>query len=217
MRIHPAGFSYVALGLIAALLSAPYSLWLAGTSLSIALFFAFFFRDPERKPPDSEGKLLSPADGKIVETLDSIDRRNEGAAKYDAFFQAKIYLSLLDVHVIRAPCGGTIRDISKFPGRHLPANWAISESENEHYKIVISGGCQQNVTLSLTAGLIARQISLTCRVGQEVKPGERIGIIRFGSRAGVRADGKFRPNGIPGDRVRAGETIIATLDSECFT
>ena len=169
-------------------------------------FAVWFFRDPERPIPTDEAAIVSPADGKVVRiaSLDPSDPR--------AGTSLSIFLSPLDVHVNRSPIAGRITEVHHRPGSFRPAMKAEASVVNEQTLITISGERAQ-VIVKQIAGILARRIVCWKRVGETVQKGERIGLIRFGSRADVILPPETEIVVRPGDRVRAGSSIIARIRS----
>jgi phosphatidylserine decarboxylase len=157
------------------------------------MFTLWFFRDPERDTPDDHLALISPADGRVlIATEDKIS----------------IFMNVFDVHVCRAPSGGRVEEVQHLPGQFLAAYKNSASEHNERASIRMRGG-RSELTFTLVAGLVARRI--VCRVvpGQALRAGERVGLIRFGSRVDVAPPPGFSPRVKVGERVIAGETIIA--------
>jgi len=174
--------------------------WLAGMA---------FFRDPERSVPDDSNALVSPADGKVVETID-LDHHDEigGPAK-----RISIFLSVLDVHVNRSPCTGLVKSIRYQPGKYLDARNPDSGKLNEANTIIIEPDEPHAgpVVVRQIAGLIARRIVCNVSEGDRVKTGQRIGLIKFGSRTEliVPRHDTYTPEVKVGDRVYGAKTILA--------
>ncbi len=163
----------------------------------LALFVLFFFRDPERVPPEGEGLIVSPADGRVTE----VRRSPEGT-------RVSVFLSLLDCHINRAPVSGVVREASHTRGRFHPAWQARASAENERNHLIIRAeGGDYGVTQ--VAGGLARRIVCTVKPGDVVRRGERIGLIRFGSRTDLHLPPGIEPLVAAGDRVRGGETLMA--------
>jgi len=181
--------------------------WLAGPAFGaplfvLAAFCLFFFRDPERVVP--EGPVaVSPADGKIV----AIDKLPGGETKLS------IFLNILDVHVNRAPLGGVITDVQYRPGRFLAANRSAASVENEQ-NVVLIRDRDSEVELRQIAGLIARRVVLYRKPGDRVARGERIGLIKFGSRVDVKLGPEWELEVRLQQRVRAGSSILARRRDE---
>ena len=173
--------------------------------LAAAAAVAFFFRDPEREPPSSQGAVVSPADGRVREIALA---RGEGETH-----RISIYLSLLDVHVNRFPVSGRVREVRYSPGRFLPAFLARAGRQNESNLVTVdSGGAP--VGVRQIAGVLARRIVCYCRPGQPARRGERLGLIRFGSCVELTLPWRARVLVEKGQRVRAGETVVAILPVE---
>jgi len=168
-----------------------------------------FFRDPERPTPNEPGILVAPADGKIVETvqLDHDDRIGGPATRLS------IFLSVLDVHVNRCPCAGVVRSIQYKPGKFLDARNPNSGTLNEANTIVIDPDEPDTgpVVVRQIAGLIARRVVCTVKVGDHVETGQRIGLIKFGSRTELIFTGhdRYSPTVQVGDRACGAVTIMA--------
>lgn len=163
----------------------------------LLLFTLWFFRDPERDTPDDAGALISPADGRV---LIATGRK------------ISIFMNVFDVHVCRSPSAGRVEEVQHLPGRFLAAYKDSASEHNERVSIRLRGG-QSELTFTLVAGLVARRI--VCRVvpGQVLGAGERVGLIRFGSRVDVNPPQGFSPCVKVGQRVSAGETVIARTEA----
>ena len=168
---------------------------LAWFGLLLAAFLAFFFRDPSRQPPGDPNAVVSPADGKIIR-LDSDD----------AGTTLSIFLSPFDVHVSRAPIAGVIVRQEHRPGKFRAAFDRRASVENERMIVTISGN--RELTFALIAGVLARRIVVWKREGDHVSKGDKIGLIRFGSRVDLffPSDCELVVN--KGDRVRGGSSVI---------
>lgn len=168
-----------------------------------------FFRDPERTPPGDADALIAPADGRVVETS-RLDEHEEigGPAS-----RISIFLSVFDVHINRSPCRGTVRALRYVQGRFLDARHPDSGRLNESNTIVIEPDDPHvgPIVVRQIAGLIARRIVCDLKVGDRVEAGQRIGLIKFGSRTEliVPAHDAYRPEVAIGDRSRGGETVLA--------
>jgi phosphatidylserine decarboxylase len=167
--------------------------WAAAVPVALLCFCLWFFRDPDRTAPDEPGVILAPADGKILKA---------GGGR------VSVFMNLLNVHVCRAPISGRIAALSHVPGRFLAAFREEAPEKNERLALEIEG---KGVSLrwTLIAGLLARRIVCWVREDQSVRAGERVGLIRFGSRVDVELPPGATPSVRVGDRVVAGVTIIA--------
>jgi phosphatidylserine decarboxylase len=170
--------------------------------LGLAFFLAYFFRDPDRTIPDDERAIVSPADGRVV-ALAPLEPRDPRSP-----VRISIFLSPLDVHVNRAPMTGRIAAIHYCPGRFLPALKAEASVVNEQTEIRIAGE-RADLVLKQIAGILARRIVCWKRPGDLVRRGERIGMIKFGSRTDLLLPPDVEVLVRVGDRVLGGSTILA--------
>src|SRR5438445_4508656 len=177
-------------------------LW-ALPALILAGFFLWFFRDPEREIPDAAGAVVSPADGKVTDV-------SFIAAGGEKRTRISIFLSVFDVHVNRSPIAGVVREVRYQRGRFLNAMNAVSAEHNEQ-NIVTLEGSGQVVIFKQIAGLLARRIVFYPKVGDLLQRGQRVGLIKFGSRVDVLVGADARLQVKVGDRVRGGSTVIAYL------
>jgi len=160
--------------------------------LFLSIFFIVFFRDPDRKPKGDEDDAVSPADGKVISVNDR---------------KLSIFMNIHNVHVNRAPLGGTVMEIDYKPGGYIPA-FNKDSDVNERNHVVINTECG-NLELTQIAGVLTRRIVSYISEGSLVKRGERIGMIRFGSRVDIIIPEAYVYSVNVGDKVKAGETIIA--------
>jgi phosphatidylserine decarboxylase len=175
------------------------------TSLPVllALFFLWFFRDPERAVPTGPGEIVSPADG-VVTQAKWIE--TSGGSR----LRISVFLSVFDVHVNRAPVSGTVKTVEYREGRFLNAMNSLSAVVNEQTLVVIDAGTCE-VIYKQIAGLLARRIVCTVKVGDRIERGQRVGMIKFGSRVDVLMPADAVPKVDSGSRVRGGSTILAVL------
>jgi len=188
-----------AAGVIAWLAAWPYAV----PVLLLAAFFLWFFRDPEREIPNAPGAIVSPGDGKVTEV--SLVTSG-GIARH----RISIFLSVFDVHVNRSPIAGVIRDVRYQRGKFLNAMSTHSAAENEQNIVTVEGD-GRTVVFKQIAGLIARRIIFNFKVGDRVACGQRVGLIKFGSRVDVLFDRDAAIQVKPGDRVKGGATLLALL------
>jgi phosphatidylserine decarboxylase len=200
----PDGYYYAVPLVVAALLlgwlTAP--VW-AVIPLVLASFLLWFFRDPERAIPAEPGAVVSPADGKVTD----VSTVMVGGAQFD---RISIFLSVFDVHVNRSPVAGVIRDVKYRHGKFLNALGAASAEQNEQNVVTVEGE-GHTVVFKQIAGLLARRIVFNKKVGDKVSRGERIGMIKFGSRVDVLFDPAAAVNVRVGDRVKGGASVLAYL------
>ncbi len=157
-----------------------------------------FFRDPEREPPAQEGVFLAPADGKVVR-----------AEASDAGARVDIFMNVFNVHVNRAPMAGRITHMQYFPGRFVNASFDKASEHNERNRIEMEADDGLHLAFTQIAGLLARRIVSYVAVGDRVAAGQRIGMIRFGSRVDCEIPAGFVLSVTPGERVTAGKTVLA--------
>jgi phosphatidylserine decarboxylase len=196
---------YYALGLcvVAAVVG-----WLAGppylvVPLVLAAFFLWFFRDPERVIPAQAGAVVSPADGKVTDvTMVEVKGRPRT--------RISIFLSVFDVHVNRSPVAGVITNVEYRRGRFRNALSAASAMENEQNIVTVEGD-GHTVVFKQIAGVLARRIVFAKKLGDRVERGERVGLIKFGSRTDVLLDLVAHIHVAVGDRVRGGSSVLAYL------
>ncbi len=182
--------------------------WLANPFLGVplillAFFFLWFFRDPDREVPDSPGAVVSPADGKVTD----ISPVTVGGTRW---VRISIFLNVFDVHVNRSPIGGVIRDVRYHKGKFLNAMNETSAELNEQNVVTVEGEGETLVFRQI-AGLLARRIVFTKKVGDRVERGERVGLIKFGSRTDVLLDPSASLQIKVGDRVKGGSSLLAIL------
>ncbi|MGH9789142.1 MAG: phosphatidylserine decarboxylase [Candidatus Acidiferrales bacterium] len=179
--------------------------WIAGgVLLALAGFVLFFFRDPERKIPDAPGAIVSPADGWVL----SVGEASLNGATHG---RISIFLSLFDVHVNRAPIAGRIASAEYRRGKFLIASRDAAALLNEQNEITLEGEGTR-VVFRQIAGVLARRIEFWKKPGDTLARGERVGMIRFGSRVEVFFEPRFRTRVKPGDHVRGGASILAQRD-----
>jgi len=182
--------------------------WLAGPAyafvpLVLAAFFLWFFRDPKRAIPAEAGAVVSPADGKVTD-VSAIDLNGRPRTRIS------IFLSVFDVHVNRSPIAGLVTHVEYRHGRFRNALSAASALENEQNIVTVEGD-GHSVIFKQIAGVLARRIVFTKKLGDRVARGERVGLIKFGSRTDVLLDPAANVRVAIGDRVRGGATVLAYL------
>jgi phosphatidylserine decarboxylase len=169
--------------------------WLAVLPVLLLAFTLWFFRDPERRTPDDPAALISPADGRVI--------RVDPA-------RISIFLNVFNVHVCRTPIAGRVESVVHTKGRFLAAFKDEASEQNERAVLEVAGGGHR-IRFTLVAGLVARRILTWVAEGRTLQAGERIGLIRFGSRVDIDLPADTTPGVSVGDRVVAGETVIARL------
>jgi len=201
------GLLLAAAALVAAVMWRSWPLWLLAFVLMIlALWIAYFFRDPERTGARGEGLVIAPADGRIV----MITEVDEPAFLHGKALRVSIFMNVFNVHVNRYPVSGTVRFVHYNPGKFLNAATDKSSLENEQMSVGIEDGSLR-VLVRQIAGLVARRIVTYSREGDQVEQGERMGIIRFGSRVDVFLPTSATPAVKVGETTIAGASVIARL------
>jgi len=217
--IHKEGLLFIAIGGIVSFIFAFIWAPLAWLCALVTLWMCYFFRDPERVTPMRDGLIISPADGRItsIETTSLPAELSEGAVTP---FQAdtshvriSIFLSIFDVHVNRSPIAGRIIKHVYKPGKLLNAAADKASEDNERSSIIIETDKGAHIAVVQIAGFIARRIVTFVSEGTTLSAAERFGIIRFGSRVDVYLPKETVPLVAVGQRVIAGETILADLNA----
>ena len=193
---------------VGSLLAAALVAWLAAWPYAIPLFllaafFLWFFRDPERQIPAQAGAVVSPGDGKVTD----VSPVTVGGTSQT---RISIFLNVFDMHVNRSPIAGVIRDVRYQRGKFVNAMSAHSAEENEQNIVTVEGDGRM-VIFKQIAGLIARRIVFNFKVGDSIARGQRVGLIKFGSRVDVLFDRDAAVQVKIGDRVRGGASVLALL------
>ncbi len=211
--IHPDGWKFIALAALATLVL--FLLWRpAGWAAVIAtLWMAYFFRDPWRVTPTRPGLIISPADG-IVVACGPAPPPPELAMGAEPLPRIGIFLNLFDVHVARAPATGQVMARRYTKGRFVNASLDKASLDNERLAIRLTAAEGPDIAFVLIAGLVARRIVCPAYEGQQLTRGERIGLIRFGSRVDVYIPPPYTPLVSLGQRMIAGETVLADRGGE---
>lgn len=212
--IHRDGYKFVLGGAVVTLflfLLAPPLGWLAAL---LTAGCAYFFRDPDRVTPERAGLIVSGADGKVADVLEEVISPRELALGSAPLTRVSVFLSVLDVHIVRAPVSGKVIHSAYVPGAFLNAELDKASEENERQALVIETESGAKIGVVLIAGLVARRIVTFIGEGASVARGERIGLIRFGSRVDV-----YLPEGTDvlvdvGQTAIGGETVLAAFASD---
>ena len=211
--IHPDGWKFVALAAVVTLLL--FLVWTPVGWLGVlaTLWIAIFFRDPWRVTPTRPGLIVSPADGLIV-SISQVSPPPELGLDPAPMTRIGIFLNLLDVHIARSPAAGRIAAMRYTAGRFINASLDKASEHNERLAIRLTPAEGPPIPFVLIAGLVARRIVPQIREGQLVGPGERIGLIRFGSRVDVYCPAPYVPLVALGQRTVGGETVLADLRAQ---
>ncbi|MDB9739099.1 phosphatidylserine decarboxylase [Candidatus Pelagibacter sp.] len=206
-KIHSEGYKFLAIAIIATIFLYFLSTFFGLIGLLLSIWVYYFFRDPERISINNENYLTSPADGEVL-MVHEVDGPKELGLENKKFTKISIFMNVFDCHVNRTPCEGKISEIIYKPGKFLNASLdkASEDNERNYYKITNNHG--EEVIVVQIAGLIARRIVCESSKDQELHQGERIGMIRFGSRADVYFE-NYETLVKVGQKTIAGETLLA--------
>lgn len=211
MRIDRAGWPFVlppavlAVALVA-LGFRTSGLWIAAAVIgAVAVFMVFFFRDPERVVPAEDGLVVAPADGRVLIAGDA----DPAIAPPGAWNQISVFLSPMDVHINRIPVSGRVTKVEYQPGRFLAAYRWEAASANERNDVWIDHA-GETVVCRQVVGVLARRLVCRVRVGDQVRTGDRYGLMKFGSRIDLFLPRHVRLRVGKGDRIRGGETVVAS-------
>jgi len=202
------GYPFIVLSLVTTVFLAFFGIgWLTILFLLITLFIIWFFRNPDRYFQEEEKALISPADGKIIK-IENVEVNGTISGK---FKKISIFMNVFNVHVNRAPYSGQIEAINYHEGKFFSANLDKASVDNERNEIMIRTEDGRSLWMVQIAGLIARRIVCWVNVGTNVRKGERVGLIRFGSRVDVYLPEDSRISVKLRDKVKAGETVLGYL------
>ena len=206
-KIHPEGYKFLVIVIALTIFLYFFSSFLGLLGLFLSVWVYYFFRDPERISINDDNYLVSPADGMVLQVYETLGPKELGLEN-KKFSKVSIFMNVFDCHVNRTPCDGKVSEIVYKPGKFFNASLdkASEDNERNYYKIINNQG--EDVIVVQIAGLMARRIVCETSEDQNLKQGDRIGIIRFGSRADI-----YFENYIPLVKVNqktiAGETLLA--------
>ena len=206
-KIHPEGYKFLVIVIVLTIFLYFFSSFLGLLGLFLSVWVYYFFRDPERISINDDNYLVSPADGLVLQVYETLGPKELGLEN-KKFSKVSIFMNVFDCHVNRTPCDGKVSEIVYKPGKFFNASLdkASEDNERNYYKITNNQG--EDVIVVQIAGLMARRIVCEISKDQNLKQGDRIGIIRFGSRADI-----YFENYIPLVKVNqktiAGETLLA--------
>jgi phosphatidylserine decarboxylase len=206
-KLHSEGYKFIIIAAVITIILYNFSSFLGLIGLVLTIWVYYFFRDPERVIIDDDNYLVSPADGEVIK-VEEVDGPKELGLENKKFNKISIFMNVFDCHVNRTPCKGKIDEILYKPGKFLNASFdkASEDNERNYYKIKDVNG--NDIIVVQIAGLIARRIVCESNKNQELSQGERIGMIRFGSRADVYYE-NYQPLVKIGQRAISGETLLA--------
>ena len=206
-KLHSEGYKFIIIAIILTIIFYNISNFLGLVGLVLTIWVYYFFRDPERVIIHNDNYLISPADGEVIK-VEEVDGPKELGLENKKFNKISIFMNVFDCHVNRTPCAGLVEEILYKPGKFLNASLdkASEDNERNYYKIKDPHG--NEIVIVQIAGLIARRIVCETNKNQDLKQGERIGMIRFGSRADVYYE-NYKPLVKIGQRSISGETLLA--------
>ncbi len=206
-KIHVEGYKFLVISGIITLVFYIFSDFLALLGLLLTVWVYYFFRDPERITIDDDNYLVSPADGEVIK-VEEVDGPKELNLDNKRFKKISIFMNVFDCHVNRTPCAGKIEEILYKPGKFLNASLDKASEDNERNYYKIKDNQNNDIILVQIAGLVARRIVCETSKDQELKQGERVGMIRFGSRADIYYE-NYEPLVKVGQKAISGETLLA--------
>ncbi len=206
-KLHSEGYKFIVIAIIITIVLYSLSTFLGIISLVLSIWVYYFFRDPNRVIINDDNYLVSPADGEVVKVEEVIGPKEFGLEN-KKFKKISIFMNIFDCHVNRTPCSGQVDEILYKPGKFLNASLdkASEDNERNYYKIKDNHG--NEIILVQIAGLVARRIVCETNKNQELKQGDRIGMIRFGSRVDIYYE-NYEPLVKVGQITVSGETLLA--------
>ena len=206
-KIHAEGYKFLVIAGIITLVFYIFSNFLGLIGLVLTIWVYYFFRDPERVIIDDDNYLVSPADGEVIK-VEEVDGPKELGLENKKFKKISVFMNVFDCHVNRTPCAGKIEEILYKPGKFVNASLDKASEDNERNYFKIKDPHNNDIIVVQIAGLVARRIVCESNKDQELKQGDRIGMIRFGSRADVYYE-NYEPLVKVGQKAISGETLLA--------
>ena len=206
-KIHSEGYKFLAIAIFITIFLNFFSTFLGLIGLVLSVWVYYFFRDPERISINDDNYLTSPADGEVL-MVHEVDGPKELNLESKKFTKISIFMNVFDCHVNRTPCQGKISEILYKPGKFLNASLDKASEDNERNYYKITNNLGEDIIVVQIAGLIARRIVCESSKDQQLEQGERIGMIRFGTRADVYFE-NYKPLVKVGQKTIAGETLLA--------
>ena len=207
-QVHPEGYKFFLIFILLSSLLGFFYLPLGILGFLLTIFVLWFFRDPERAVPLPEAGIISPADGVICKIEKTLPPKEVKSSQ--ELLKISVFMNVFNVHVNRAPVAGNIKDIIYVPGKFINASLDKASENNERNILVLENNKNEEIIVVQIAGLIARRILSFVNLFDSLKIGERFGLIRFGSRVDVYLPSNYDPKVELGQKVVAGESIIAS-------
>ena len=206
-KIHAEGYKFLVIAGIITIIFYIFSHFLGLVGFVLTVWVYYFFRDPERVIINDDNFLVSPADGEVIK-VEEVDGPKELNLENKRFKKISIFMNVFDCHVNRSPCGGKIEEILYKPGKFFNASLDKASEDNERNYFKIKDNQNNDIVLVQIAGLVARRIVCEANKDQELNQGDRVGMIRFGSRADVYYE-SYEPLVKVGQIAVSGETLLA--------
>ena len=206
-KIHAEGYKFLVIAGIITIVFYIFSNFLGLIGLVLTIWVYYFFRDPERVIIDDDNYLVSPADGEVIK-VEEVDGPKELGLENKKFKKISVFMNVFDCHVNRTPCAGKIEEILYKPGKFVNASLDKASEDNERNYFKIKDPHNNDIIVVQIAGLVARRIVCESNKDQKLKQGDRIGMIRFGSRADVYYE-NYQPLVKVGQKAISGETLLA--------
>ena len=206
-KIHAEGYKFLVIAGIITIVFYIFSNFLGLIGLVLTIWVYYFFRDPERVIIDDDNYLVSPADGEVIK-VEEVDGPKELGLENKKFKKISVFMNVFDCHVNRTPCAGKIEEILYKPGKFVNASLDKASEDNERNYFKIKDPYNNDIIVVQIAGLVARRIVCESNKDQELKQGDRIGMIRFGSRADIYYE-NYEPLVKIGQKAISGETLLA--------
>ena len=206
-KIHAEGYKFLVISGIITIVFYSFSNFLGLIGLVLTIWVYYFFRDPDRVIIDDNNYLVSPADGEIIK-VEEVNGPKELGLENKKFNKISVFMNVFDCHVNRTPCAGKIEEILYKPGTFVNASLDKASEDNERNYFKIKDTDNNDIIVVQIAGLVARRIVCESNKDQELKQGDRIGMIRFGSRADVYYE-NYQPLVKVGQKAISGETLLA--------
>ena len=206
-KLHSEGYKFIVIAVVLTIVLYTFSNFLGQVGLILTIWVYYFFRDPERVIIKDDNYLVSPADGEVIK-VEEVSGPKELGLENKRFNKISIFMNVFDCHVNRTPCGGHVEEILYKPGKFLNASLDKASEDNERNYYKIKDVHENEIIVVQIAGLIARRIVCETNKNQDLRQGERIGMIRFGSRADVYYE-NYQPLVKIGQRAISGETLLA--------
>jgi len=206
-KIHAEGYKFLVIAGIITIVFYIFSNFLGLIGLVLTIWVYYFFRDPERVIIDDDNYLVSPADGEVIK-VEEVDGPKELGLENKKFKKISVFMNVFDCHVNRTPCAGRIEEILYKPGKFVNASLDKASEDNERNYFKIKDPHNNDIIIVQIAGLVARRIVCESNKDQELKQGDRIGMIRFGSRADIYYE-NYEPLVKVGQKAISGETLLA--------